>query len=50
MLLTQTFPQIALASKKTYATEEVSNKIFETDDEDFSSDIDSEDTEEDEED
>ena len=36
------------ASKKTYATEEVSQKKFETDDEDFSSDINSEDSEEDE--
>ena len=31
---------MASASKKTYTTEEVSQKIFETNDEDFSSDID----------
>ena len=35
---------MAAASKKTYITEEVSQKILETDDEDFSSDIDSEDS------
>ena len=36
--------KMAAASKKTYTTEEVSQKILETDDEDFSSDIDSEDS------
>ena len=35
---------MAAASKKTYTTEEVSQEILETDDEDFSSDIDSEDS------
>ena len=33
---------MASASKKAYTTEEVSQKIFENDDEDFPSDIDSE--------
>ena len=40
---------MASASKKTCTNEEVLRKIFETDDEDFSSDIDSDVTEEDEE-
>ena len=42
--------KVASASKETYTTGEVSPKIFETDNEDFSSDIDSEDSEEHEED
>ena len=41
--------KMASASKKTYTTEEVSKKIFKTDDKDFSSDIVSEDSVEDEE-
>ena len=41
--------KIASASKKTYTTEEGLQKKFETYDEDFSSDIDSEDREQDEE-
>ena len=40
---------MASASKKTYTTEEVSQKIFKTDDKDFLSDIVSEDSVEDEE-
>ena len=40
---------MASASKKTYTTEEVSKKIFKTDDKDFLSDIVSEDSVEDEE-
>ena len=41
---------MASGSKKTYTTEEVSQKMFETDDEDFLSDFDSDISEEDEED
>ena len=41
---------MASAGKKTYRTEEVLQKIFETDDEGFSFDIDSKGSEEDEED
>lgn len=40
---------MASASKKAYTTEEVPQKIFKTDDKDFSSDIVSEDSVEDEE-